>query len=124
MMHVIEFTAHMAPAGHLDQRCVVAGPRWLVELAEAGVAIGMQEASASTEQRFGMFRLAVRPVAVDRGRRRPVPTQCRYSLRESGAICDAGLGVFLPYWAARRDGAASFCRYSIRPTPGSRDRAE
>src|SRR5438067_9996514 len=69
MVYVIEFAAHMAPAGHLDQRRVVAGPRWSVEFAESGVAIGVQEASAGTEQRLGMLRLAVRRVAIDRGGR-------------------------------------------------------
>src|SRR5262249_49452599 len=65
----IEFAAHVAPAGHLDQQCVVARPRWPVEFAEARVAIGVQEASAGTEQRLGMLRLAVRRVAIDRGGR-------------------------------------------------------
>ena len=57
MVHVIEFAAHMAPAGHLEQRRVVARPRRLVEFAEPGVAICVQEASAGTGQCLGMHSL-------------------------------------------------------------------
>jgi len=56
----------MAPAGHFDQRRVVARPRRFIEFAEASVAIGVKKASAGTEQRFGMCRLAVRRIAIER----------------------------------------------------------
>ena len=46
-----------------------AWPLGLVEFAEAGEAVRVQEASAGTEQRLGMHSPAVRRVTIDRGGR-------------------------------------------------------
>ena len=56
-MDVVEFAPRVAPAGDLDQPGLAG--RWigLVEPAEAGVGVGMQEAATGPQQRLGMLAL-------------------------------------------------------------------
>ena len=67
VMHVVELAANVAPASHLDQRRRPRRSCRPVEAIEPCVAVGMQEATAGAEQRFGVDALAVGRVAIERG---------------------------------------------------------
>src|SRR5215213_11907497 len=66
----MDFAAHMAPAGDLDQWWIAAGFGRLVEPIEPAVAVGVQEALAGAEQHLRMDALTIWRIEVERRRRR------------------------------------------------------